>query len=183
MTFHGYRKEVALSMNSRKYLIAAWVSLSIASFGPAIKAQDMDVDQADTIDFESFHKDKKEAVKVWKNDKKNETVKAYDQTAPAAATTAPATTSSTPVPAAAAAPAVSATQPAQAASGPKGQRFEIRERYTLTRSTKTPYSAFYVIEPLYKQAAQLCPRGWRKLTERSEPIEQDFYLYYELECL
>jgi hypothetical protein len=64
-----------------------------------------------------------------------------------------------------------------------GKRFEIRERYTLTRSAKTPYSAFYVIEPLYKQSAQLCAKGWKKLAERSEPIEQDYYLYYEIECL
>jgi hypothetical protein len=29
----------------------------------------------------------------------------------------------------------------------------------------------------------LCAHGWKKLSERSEPIEQDFYLYYEIECL
>lgn len=69
------------------------------------------------------------------------------------------------------------------AQGNTGQRFEIRERYTLTRSASTPYSAFFVIEPLFKQAAQLCPLGWKKIAERSTPVEQDFYLYYEVECL
>lgn len=140
-------------------------------------AQDKDVDQADTLDFQSFHKDKKEAIKVW--DKKSDTpTKAYTEQ-PASTTAAPATSTTATT---ATAPAVnSKTQ--TGSEEIRGKRFEMRERYTLTRSTQTPYSAFYVIEPLYKQAAQLCPKGWRKLAERSEPIEQDFYLYYEIECL
>jgi hypothetical protein len=178
----------------RKHLAASLIALCAASFAYTTAAQDMDVDQADTIDFQSFHKDKKEAIKAWKNNSsdasKNAPVKAYEQTPATTATTTPAATG----PATAVAPAALAADKAPAANTtpanksieatPKvGQRYEIRERYTLTRSTKTPYSAFYVIEPLYKQAAQLCPRGWKKLSERSEPIEQDFYLYYEIECL
>ena len=172
-------------MSKRKYFFAAVISLTVLNGAPAF-AQDKDVDQADSLDFQSFHKDKKAAVKVWKEGEgdaaKNAPVKAYDQTPASAAGTAAAPSITK---AAAPATATAATsQPVTTAAAVKeGQRYEIRERYTLTRSTKTPYSAFYVIEPLYKQAAQLCARGWKKLTERSEPIEQDYYLYYEIECL
>lgn len=136
-----------------------------------------DVDQADSLRFQEFFKDKKDAVKVWKDDdgnldagKRTETIKTYELTPAAPAQTA--------------APAVPNDPPAAAtAAGEQGQRFEIRERYALGRSADTPYSAFYVIEALHKQSAQLCPRGWKKLGERSEPVAQDFFLYYELECL
>lgn len=162
-------------------------ALLFATSSASLCLAQMDVDQADSLNFEAFHKDKKEAVKVWKDDKakKDETVKAYDQnatTAPAATTTrattpAATTLTSTPVTSdtAASASTIAATKP--------GQHFEIRERYTLTRSAKTPYSAFYVIESLHQQSAKLCPKGWKKLTERSVPVEQDFYMFYEIECL
>jgi hypothetical protein len=174
----------------RKHIGASLIAFGVATFACTTQAQDMDVDQADTIDFQSFHKDKKEAVKVW-DKKSTTTTKAYDDKPAEGSSAAPAQSSTTAAPAAAqtttpVATAAKSTTTSTAAlipAGEAGKRFEIRERYTLTRSAKTPYSAFYVIEPLYKQAAQLCPRGWKKLTERSEPIEQDFYLYYELECL
>lgn len=173
-------------MNNFRISITTAVILSIGLIAAPLHAQNMDVDQADTIDFESFHKDKKEAVKVW--DKKSNTpTKAYsDQTAAPAANASTATNSA---PASDVAPPIktdvapTTKTAAQATEDIRGKRFELRERYTLTRSAKTPYSAFYVIEPLYKQAAQLCAKGWKKLAERSEPIEQDYYLYYEIECL
>ncbi len=143
-----------------------------------VHAQDKDVDQADTLDFEAFHKDKKEAVKVWDKDSSTPT-KAYSDTPVATKSTSVAQPNAT----ATTAPSAAAATTPIASSDLSGKRFEIRERYTLTRSAKTPYSAFYVIEPLYKQAAQLCPKGWKKLAERSEPVEQDYYLYYEIECL
>lgn len=159
----------------RNFAHTALLLAALASTGA--QAQ-MDVDQADSLNFEGFHTDKKEAKKIWKE--KDETVKTYEQPA-ATNTDAPATTA-----AASAAPAATANvdAPKAAASSVKpGQRFEIRDRYSLGRSASTPYSAFYVIEALHKQSAQLCPRGWKKLSERSEPIEQDFYMYYEIECL
>ena len=167
------------------------VVLSLAVASPIAWAQ-MDVDQADSLNFEAFHKDKKESIKVWKDDKtkKDETVKTYEQTAPASATPAPAgSLSSTPVTPAAATPPATTTAvnaapaPVAKADVKAGQRFELRERYSLGRSTRTPYSAFYVIEALHQQAAKYCPRGWRKLNERVEPVEQDFYQYFEIECL
>lgn len=154
------------------YALAA--SLMMAS---ASTFAQMDVDQADSLNFDAFHKDKKEAIKVWKDEKtqKAETVKAYEQTTPAAspAASTAAKTQSTPV----------AAKTEATAAAKTGQRYEIRERYALSRSASTPYSAFYVIEALHQQSAKLCPKGWKKLTERSEPIEQDFYMFYEIECL
>lgn len=180
-------------MNHRT-LLAIALSLGISS-GTAF-AQ-MDVDQADSLNFSAFHKDKKEAIKVWNDDKttKNETIKTYDQsttaaTQPTAASTTPAASAtaltSTPV---TAAPTTAGTATKTAATttapaAPKaGQHYEIRDRYTFGHSAKTPYSAFYVIESLQLQSAKLCPKGWKKLSERSEPVEQDYFLYYEIECL
>lgn len=162
-------------MTNRNHMFALLLCGSLV-IGFDAYAQEKDVDQADTLDFQSFHKDKKEAIKVWDKNSTSPTKTYQDQPAASTpATTAPASPS-----------AGDTTQTKSLAStvaGSPSKRFEIRERYTLTRSAKTPYSAFYVIEPLYKQAAQLCPKGWKKLSEKSEPVEQDFYLYYEIECL
>jgi hypothetical protein len=176
--------EGTTAMNNRNYLLKVLLCGSLV-IGLNASAQNKDVDQSDTLDFQSFHKDKKEAIKVW--DKGSTTTKAYQDQPAASTTTAPAPTAATPVAPTTTTP-VAADEPktkslVSTVAGEPSKRFEIRERYTLTRSTKTPYSAFYVIEPLYKQAAQLCPKGWKKLSEKSEPIEQDFYLYYEIECL
>lgn len=151
---------------------ALFLSVVLLFISSLSHAQEMDIEQADSLNFQSFHKDKKEAVKAW--EKPAETVKAYDDKTTAAKPGQTVNASSTDT----------ANAPPTATSNElKGKRFELRERYTLTRSAQTPYSAFYVIEPLYKQAAQLCAKGWKKIGERSEPIEQDFHLYFEIECL
>lgn len=139
---------------------------------------EMDVDQADSLNFHGFHKDKKAAIKIWEDGEKGTTrndsqpTKAYEVkgTAPVASQ-----------PAASTLPA--ATTDDSDAGETRGKRYEIRERYTLSRSATTPYSAFYVIEALHQQMTSLCPAGWHKIAERSEAVEGDFYLYYELECL
>ncbi len=151
---------------------------TLIALSTSLHAQEMDIEQADSLNFQSFHKDKKAAIKAW--EKPAETVKAYDDKTTAAkpaqrTTLLPTDTSAT--------TATVATPAAASSNETQGKRFEMRERYTLTRSAQTPYSAFYVIEPLYKQAAQLCVKGWKKIAERSEPVEQDFYLYFEIECL
>lgn len=164
-------------MRHRIHFILFFIAALLVVSNPG-HAQDMDIEQADSLNFQSFHKDKKEAVKAW--EKPAEIIKTYDDkaAAPKSGQTSDASTSST------GASNTSNTISTTANSNDlKGKRFELRERYTLTRSGQTPYSAFYVIEPLYKQAAQLCSKGWKRLSERSEPIEQDFYLYFEIECL
>lgn len=160
-------------------IVAIAAALTTALISLPLYAQ-MDVDQADSLNFEAFHKDKKEAVKVWKDDKtkKDETVKAYD----AQETATPATAASSAVATTPVAASNVASTPVKGDIKP-GQRYELRERYALGRSAKTPYSAFYVIEALHQQAVKLCPRGWKKFGERVEPVESDFFQYYEIECL
>lgn len=173
--------------------LSPWILIAAGLFSAGAMAQ-MDVDEADSLNFKDFHKDKKEAIKVWQDGvgQRSETIKTYDQGSPAATTPATTSNDASSITSTAAKPATASPAPASAAGSAAakpqadvkpGQRYEIRERYTLSRSAKTPYSAFYVIEPLHKQAYQFCPRGWKKLAERSEPVEQDFYLYFELECL
>lgn len=159
-------------MRNRNYPISFFIGV-LLTVSSSLHAQEMDIEQADSLNFQSFHKDKKEAVKAW--EKPAETTKTYDDK--------PATSKSAQTADTSAATASNTVSTTANSNDIKGKRFELRERYTLTRSTQTPYSAFYVIEPLYKQAAQFCTKGWKKLGERSEPIEQDFYLYFEIECL
>lgn len=160
-------------MNYRSYFLTAFTAITVGTANLG-SAQEMDVDQADSLRFGEFHTDKKAAIKAWGG--KPEPAKTYTDNAGQNRTDSNSMNSTNPI---------TSTTPIAAPSGQeiKGKRFELRERYTLTRSAQTPYSAFYVIEPLYKQAAQLCTKGWKKLGERSEPIEQDFYLYFEIECL
>lgn len=138
----------------------------------ATHSSEFDVDQADTLDFESFHKDKDSAIKLWDDDK-NKTQKLYKDDPKAGKKES-------------AEPAATTDQSKSLANVPEnvtGKKFEIRERYSLERSTTTPYSAFFVIEALHKDMAITCPEGWEKIREWSIPVEQDFYLYYEFKCL
>lgn len=168
-------------MNRSTALLYALVALVVAQ--PVLA--EMDVDQADSLNFEGFHTDKKAAVKAWRDQPEapsSETVKTYER--PATAGRAPSNEATDALGTAAVGAAGAGREPATPRPGHKpGQRYEIRERYSLERSASTPYSAFYVIEPLHREMARLCPAGWAKLNERSEPVEQDFYLYYEFECL
>ncbi|MCR8924238.1 hypothetical protein NO559_15765 [Dasania sp. GY-MA-18] len=114
----------------------------------AINAQaDFDVDDADSLDFSSFHSSKKPAAKVIEQ--------SQDKTNNASPNTQPPPTSRV-----------------------------VYERYSLTRSDHTPYSAFYVIEALHRQLAQHCPQGWLKEKEWSQHIEaSDYLLHYQYHCL
>ncbi|HUH38115.1 MAG TPA: hypothetical protein VL027_09260 [Spongiibacteraceae bacterium] len=134
---------------------------------PALAQQDVDL--ADSLNFEAFHKDKRETTKLFE----------AEEPAPSAAALADEP------PKGASDSAVEARPAQDGAAKPAhtGQRFEVRERYTLTRSASTPYSAFYVIEVLHRQMAATCPNGWHKLREFSKPVENDFYLHYLFECL
>ena len=125
---------------------------------------EFDVDQADSLDFESFHQDKDSTIKLW------------EQKKPKAEEATPLNTKNN----------TDGNQPSDKtsnASNVSGKKFEARERYTLIRSTQTPYSAFYVIEALHRQMAKSCPKGWEKLREWSVPVDGDFFMYYEFRCL
>lgn len=155
---------------NRLHILLSALLLMVAS---ATALAEFDVDQADSLNFEAFHKDKDSAVKLWESDDgKAEKLYTEQSVAPSQATeqnhtkTAPA-------------------QPMQdhKLAGQSGKKFEARERYTLSRSAATPYSAFYVIEALHKQMAAACTDGWEKLREWSVPVEADYFLYYEFRCL
>jgi len=154
---------------SRTLCALAGASLLISA---PLHASDYDVDDADSLDFESFHTDKKAAIKIWEGNEtqKSTTQKVYKDE-PAHSSTSKSTSAQ-----------VKTTTIDEPDDGHTG-RFEIRERYTLGKSAHSPYSAFYVIESLHKQMAELCPKGWEIEREWSLPIEGDFYLHYQFKCL
>ena len=141
------------------------ISLFIPCFSFA--EEQMDVDLADSPFFSDFHKDKKQALKVWTQkdglelQKDIKTEKAYNTN----------TTNN--------------TAPAPADAGDKsGKRYEIRELYSISGSDRTGYTPSTVVQALYLQMQGLCPDGWKKLDERSQPDGKDaFYMYYSFECL
>lgn len=165
--------------HSQSRLITCLKMLSCSALLCALPAlaTDMDVDEADSLNFESFHTDKKAAIQLWKREPKNETVRQYPAGPQSVENGAKGLVVEERLDG-----AVAQGRSSQQPSGQPGQRYEIRERYALGRSSHTPYSAFYVIEALHGQMARLCPQGWQKLAEWSEPVGDDFYLYYELEC-
>ncbi len=165
--------------------------LLLASLLPGPAMAESDVDQADSLRFQQFFEDKSDSIKVWRetdgkieSGRRKPMVKAYEDggaaAKPATANSATAGAANTPR---AIAPATAKPAAAAAPEELRGMRYEIRERYTLDRSDDTPYSALHVVTAMHKQMAGLCPKGWRKYAERSEPVGKDFFLYYELECL
>lgn len=159
-------------MYSLKFLAPLLFSLALASFS-VFAAEDMDVDLSDSLDFEAFHKDKKEAVKLWDAKEVKKTYENED-TPPASATDQPATT---------AVPADTSAPTTDTASS-KGNRYEIRELYSISGSKRTGYTPNTVVQALFLQMQGYCPNGWKKLDERSVPDGGDaFYMYYSFECL
>ena len=148
----------------------------------AAMAADFDVDDADSLDFESFHEEKDNAVQIWKQGEnewsfKERATKAYaDEEKPSSQLQQKTVTSTQQT-------AAPVTQQVTQKRAKSGDRFEIRQRYTLSRSAATPYSATHVIENLHQQMADICPAGWEKQREWSVPVAQDYYLHYEFECL
>jgi len=175
----------------RHYLITSFCTSALLLSG-AVNAQ-MDVDEADSLRFQSFHEKKDSGIKIYDEKKgglqigeSKETQKVYEQ--PAAkttpTTTAPATNAAQAVKLATAA-TVSAAPSTEYTNdlpqGKKGQRFEIRERYSLKPySTTTAASA---VEAAYRQMATICPNGWEVIREFSVPVDGDFYKHYEFDCM
>lgn len=145
-------------------------------------AQGLPVDEADGLDFEAFHEKSNDSIKIWDRFKPK---KAYEDKTQSQ-TTAPvseipqqgAIESKTP-----------ASRPIQSIDAPeasqaKGTRYDIRQDYSLqTDFSNASQSVGSAITLLHQQMATLCPKGWSKLSERSVPAGNGFYLHYELECL
>ncbi len=133
------------------------LALALTLTATADAEEPMDVDLADSLDFEAFHREKEGAIKLW------------EEKHPAAGEAGERTTER---PAADAEPSRS------------GQRYEIRELYSIQGSERTDLTPTTVVQALYAQMRDRCPDGWRKLDERSEPEGEDtFYMYYAFECL
>ncbi|MFA7554417.1 MAG: hypothetical protein WCY88_09225 [Spongiibacteraceae bacterium] len=146
------------TINKLRSLFTATLVMSVLS----AHAQ-MDVDQADSLDFETFHTDKEQAVKLWdSNDDSKEVKKIYTEEHQK-------TTVETP--------------PQSASNDSKGKRFEIRELYSIVGSDRTGYNPNTVVQALFLQMQGLCSNGWKKLDERSVPDGEAFYMYYQFECL
>ncbi len=145
--------------------------------------EEWNVDQSDSLNFQDFHKDKDAAIKLWKSDKNTRVEKPYEQSLPQPKDNAGASAEDKLIGTPATDLGATAAAVPSTNLDNSGKRYEIRERYTLNNSANTPYSAFFVIQALHQQMAGLCAKGWKKLAERSEPIETDYYLYYLIECL
>ena len=133
----------------------------------ALSAQaQMDVDQADSLNFESFHTNKAEAVKIWdtSESENSEIKKTFTEDKASITEQAPANVKAD-------------------TDSNTGQRFEIRELYSITGSDRTDYNPNTVVQALFLQMQGLCANGWKKLDERSVPDGKEFYMHYQFECL
>ena len=140
-----------------------------------------DVDDADSLNFEAFHKPKDDSIKIYNTEtgkilggkKRRQTIKTYQ---PEEASTLKQKTVAIP-------PSDVPTQKvAETNLSIAGQRYEIRQRYAFGESQNTSDTPDTAINSLYKQMIKYCPQGWTKEKEWSVPIEGDFYLHYEFTC-
>jgi hypothetical protein len=148
-------------MNVSKSLL----TLIIAGLLPllVIAEEPMDIDQANSLDFQGFHKTKKDAVKLYDSQE--------------GGIFNPQDKQSTEVTAA----VVQAEQSPPVAQ--QSKRYEIRELYTMTKSERTGLTATTDVQALHLQMQGFCPEGWRKLDEWTKPDDGDYYMYYQFECL
>ena len=170
----------------KNYQRCLGILLSALISNATLAGDAFDVDEADSLDFESFHKTKEGSIKIYDTDtgevlpgrNKNQTVKTYE-----AESKAEATASAKPEQQTAAKPA--ASQPAEKASKAEqapGQRYEIRQRYAVGESENTSDTPYTAMNALHRKMAKYCPEGWVKEKEWSVPVDTDFYLHYEFTC-
>ena len=168
-------------MKTYSRLLCLLISSSLSTY--SIAGDAFDVDDADSLDFESFHTSKDNAIKLYDSKtgqilpgQKDQVQKTYEEPAAAKKETVSADTEK------ANNQAASPGTPAITPASTVGQRFEIRQRYAIGDSehtTDTPYTA---MNALHKKMAKHCPNGWVKQKEWAVPIDSDFYLHYEFQC-
>lgn len=145
-------------------LLSSLLTLGLLTL-PALADEAMDVDQSNSLDFEAFHQKKDSAIKLYDSEdggilNPQSTTDNDQQLAPA-----------------------STTVVAGSSVEKQGKRYEIRELYAINPSERTGYNPTTVVTALHLQMKGLCPSGWRKLDEKTIPEGEDFYLYYQFECL
>lgn len=132
----------------------------IAQF--VIAEEPLDIDQANSLDFQGFHTTKKDAIKLYDSQYGgilNPKDKQSSQ------------------------PATAVAKQESAPVGEQSKRYEIRELYTMTKSERTGLTPTTVVQALHLQMQGFCPEGWRKLDEWTRPDDGDYYMYYQFECL
>lgn len=161
------------------------ILLMAAIYTPLQAEEEMAVDEADGLNFDSFHESKEGQVKLFDAEKgrflgqgepgNTRATKVYQQDD---------TPESTIEGIAAKTPAASADIDANddvinkpAVDG----LYEIRQRYSLQQHSEL--SPAHAANQLHRQMAKLCPQGWQKQREWSVPVDADFFLYYQFECL
>ena len=128
-----------------------------------IAEEPMDIDQANSLDFQGFHKTKKDAVKLY-DSQEGGIFNPKDKQG--------------------AEPTVAAVQAEQSPPvAQQSKRYEIRELYTLAKSERTGLTPTTVVQALHLQMQGFCPEGWRKLDEWTKPDAGEYYMYYQFECL
>lgn len=160
-------------MTSSKTLLSTLFVISTVFSAAGFAEEQMDVDLSDSLNFEEFHKDKPDSFKLWED--KDNVKKTYEESSKPSQSDQPSAT---------APETSSAAETTSTESATKGKRYEIRELYSISGSDRTGYNPNTVVQALYLQMQGYCPKGWKKLDERSEPDGGDaFYMYYSFECL
>ncbi len=148
-------------MNVSTSVLTLIIAGLLAQF--AIAEEPLDIDQANSLDFQGFHKTKKEAIKLY-DSQYGGILNPKDKQGNDPAATAVAKQESAP--------------PAE-----QNKRYEIRELYTMSKSERTGLTPTTVVQALHLQMQGFCPEGWRKLDEWTKPEDGDYYMYYQFECL
>ena len=147
-------------MQSMKFKLSPFIQstliiyLALSASHAAFAEDEMTVDQADSLNFEEFHKEDKNSFSLFQ-EKKKEPVN-FEAEADAAA---------------------GQQQSARTT-------YMARTRFTLQgTSTKTPFTAVTVITAQAQQMAETCPTGWIKIKNWIVPVEGDYYDHIEFACL
>jgi hypothetical protein len=168
-------------------------SIAILSAGLLLIANiayaQLDVDDADSLRFQTFHDKKSSSIQLYDTKKgglkigENPDAKKIYEEQPTSKTTSTSTNSAAQNTGSPEQTIDSSKDSVKLPTGEKGQRFEIRERYAIGFSNTTPYSIITVIEPLHQKMSSVCSNGWEIIREFYLPVEKEFYKHYEFECL
>lgn len=144
-------------------------------------------DQADSLDFEKFHKSADQGKPLidlggMLGDKRVEGVNVFDRELDNPSGKGSVQTEDLDGPEAAGPSAGSRFNRHAGPPPASGEVMNIRVRYTLTHSDYTPFLAHTAAHALHSYIADHCPQGWIKRAEWSLPVGADHYLYYQFQC-
>ena len=157
------------------------------------RADEFDVDQADGLDFQEFHRSNENSFRLrslkdrFFGSKRHRVKKMYGDSGKGEQS--PDTLSMGSISSVAGAPVddeafvLGDTGESSGMEHISGQRYEIRELYSPAVNQQAAVPAlFAVFGALHRQMARLCPKGWEKLREWSVPEQAAYYIHYEFVC-